>query len=432
MQWTLRHWTTMSFRRTMLSLLISLSVTWVVALRCIEGVARRDGVFLRTSKAGGRRSILRALRLTRVQTILAAGLYVSTGLLAAQRNKPWLLMFIIFAQATVYLCGPIASVWSLWAQGATRHELVRRFEGRRLRAGRRRRAWAQVPQRAAAAVTALAVGGVASAFVAPVPLLHATVPRQAASARPLLAGLAGTEVYLKLGAPASGAGRAYYPISSVHVSTAGARVALRFDTSSLELLGEVLRAGAQRGRIRHVTLVLRSPGPDGRPTTELVDTFAAAVVSSFTEHLSARPTGTVSLMLPAVSHLVSTPATLRRVGPFAGPSGTSGAKVYVRVGAPGRTGPSAHAVTAVDISQTAARAPIDLRFSTSSLPLLNAIFRDQGAGIPVLTLSVRDRERGRRFAAALTDSFSGVSVGSFSESLSESPAGTATLVVSPR
>lgn len=435
MQWTLRHWTTMSFRRTMLSLLISLSVTWVVALGCIEGVARRDGVFLRTAKSGGRRSILRALRLTQVQAILAASLYVSTGLLAALRDKPWLLMFIIFAQGTVYLCGPIASLWSLLAQGATRQELSRRLEGRRLRAGRRRQAWAQVPQRATAAVTALAVGGVASAFVAPVRVLHATaVPRRAMSAHSLLPGLAGTEVYLKLGSPASGAGRAYYAISSVHVSTTPAHVGLRFNTSSLELLGEVLRAAAQRGRIRHVTLVQRSPGPDGRPTTELVDTFAAAVVGSFAEHLSARPTGTVSLLLPAVSRLVSTPVTVRRVGPFAGPSGTSAARVFVKVGISGQIWTSAHAVTAVDISQSTTGAPIDLRFSTSSLPLLSAIFRDQGAaaGPPALTLSIRDRKRGRRFATALTDTFYRVSVGSFTDNLSQSPVGTATFVLSPR
>ena len=44
MMGTLRLWTTMSFRRAVLSLVISLSVTWVIALGCIEGVARRDGV----------------------------------------------------------------------------------------------------------------------------------------------------------------------------------------------------------------------------------------------------------------------------------------------------------------------------------------------------------------------------------------------------
>jgi hypothetical protein len=108
--------------------------------------------------------------------------------------------------------------------------------------------------------------------------------------------------------------------------------------------------------------------------------------------------------------------------------------VYVKVGISGQTWTSAHGVAAVDISQTTARAPIDLRFSTSSLPLLSAIFRDQGAAADILALrlSVRDRARGRRFATVLTDAFYGVSVGSFTDNPSQSPAGTATFVISPR
>ena len=52
MMFTQRYWTTLSYRRALLSLVISLAVTFVIARGCIEGVARRDGVFLRTSKAG--------------------------------------------------------------------------------------------------------------------------------------------------------------------------------------------------------------------------------------------------------------------------------------------------------------------------------------------------------------------------------------------
>ena len=80
------------------------------------------------------------------------------------------------------------------------------------------------------------------------------------------------------------------------------------------------------------------------------------------------------------------------------------------------------------------RAPIEVSFTTSSLPLLDAIFRDQGAGagIPFLTLSIRAGGHGRPFALALTHTFSRVSVGSLAENISESLVGTATLVVRPR
>ena len=81
-----------------------------------DGTARRglpaDLQGRRPSHASSQRS-----RLTRVETILAVALYISVGLLAVLRHRPWLLVFIIFLQATVYLCGPIASVWNLWAQG---------------------------------------------------------------------------------------------------------------------------------------------------------------------------------------------------------------------------------------------------------------------------------------------------------------------------
>jgi len=430
MQWTLRYWTTMSLRRAVLSLVISLSVTWVVALGCIEGVARRDGVFLRTSKAGGRRSIPRALWLTRVETTLALALYVAAAALAVVPSRPpWLLIFIIAFQGSVYLCGPVASVWNLWARGVSHHEFRRRFALQRQRAQRRRRA--AMPRPAAAALSALCIGGVASAFLPPVPLLHATSPSRAAPLKTLLAD-ANAEFYLKLGAP-TGARSTYYPVTSVHLSAvtaASPQAALSFQTSSLVLLSKVLRAGVHGDRIGRVSLAIRKPGPGGRPATALVDTFGRAVVSSFTEHLSGHPDGNVSLMLPAASHLVSAPATLNRAGRFADPPAALTAATYIRISSEtGNEGPG-YAVAAVQLTQAATGAPIDLSFTSSSLPLLNTIFQAQDAAvrIPVLRLSVRAGAAGHRPAAALTDTFSGLSVGSFAENLSGAVSGTATLV----
>jgi cellulose synthase/poly-beta-1,6-N-acetylglucosamine synthase-like glycosyltransferase len=433
MLWTLRLWTTMSFKRALLSLVISLSVTWVVALGCLEGMARRDAVFLRTSKVAGRRRIRTALRLTRVETTLAVAMYTGAGLLATSRHRPWLLIAIILLQATVYLCGPIASVWNLWAVGVPAQEYLQRFEKRRLRAERRRRSAARLPRPAAAGavVTALCAGGVASAFLAPVALLHTATMRPAGSPQSLLAGSASTQVYLKLGSSTSGADRAYYFITSVNLSTASARAKLRFSTSSLPLLGEVLAAAADGGQISHVSLAFRTPGLAGRPTTEYVDTFGAASVASFSEHLSGPPAGTVSLALPAVSDVVAAPGALQRVGPFAGLTGPALAtKVDVQMG----TGTPSYAVTAVQLTQKAPGAALDLRFTTPSLPLLDGIFRDQGNAvtIPEFRLTVRSGQSGHPFATALTHAFFGLSVGSFAENLSGSLSGTATLVVPPR
>jgi cellulose synthase/poly-beta-1,6-N-acetylglucosamine synthase-like glycosyltransferase len=411
MMFMLRLFTTISYRRALLSLLISLSVALVIARGCIEGLARRDGVFLRTSKAGGHRTIFTALKLSRWETALAVALYVCVGLLATLRHPPWLLIFIVLVQATVYFCGPIAATWNLRAQGVSGLQHRRGFAERRLRAQRRRRAL--VPRPAAAALTALCVGGVTSAFVAPVALLHATAAREAVSSQ----ASAGTEVYLKLGSSASGSGRAYYPITSAHLSD----LTLSFHTSSLVLLGEVLRGAAAGGRISHVSLAFRTPDQNGRLATERLATFAAATVTSFSEHLSGTSSGSVSLLLPAVSDVTSTPDALRQAGPFSVASRTPATKAYVNTGA----GAPSYAVTAVILSQAAAGAPLDLRFTTSALLLLQGIFRGRGAGIPVLTLSVRDGTGTSR----LWHTFLGLSISSLAEKRSGSLSGTATLAI---
>jgi len=409
MMWTLRHWTTMSYRRALLSLVISLAVAWVVALGCIEGIARRDGVFLRTAKAGGRRTIFTAMRLARVETILAVALYVCVGLLAGLRHRPWLLIVIVLFQATVYICGPIAAMWNLRAQAVPGQEYRRRFAERRVRTARRRRAaWAPFPRPAAAALTALCVGGVTSAFVFPVSLLHTTTAARGAVVAPTASG--GTQVYVKLGS--SGAG-AYYPVTSAHLSDR----TLSFDTSSLLLLGEVLQAAADGGHISQVSLAFRAPGATGHPVTE---TFAAAVVSSLEEHLSGAPSGRVSLLLPGGSGAAG---TRRDAGPFSGPPARGPARAEVTMGPGGRS----YAVTAVTISQAASGAPLELSFTTSALPLLDGLYEGLGTTIPVLTFSVRSGTRG----LLLSRTFSGLSVGSFAEKRSTSLSGTATLVVPP-
>ena len=421
MMFTQRHWTTLLYRRALLSLVVSLAVTWVIALGCIEGVARRDGVFLRTSKSGGRRTVFTSLRLARVETLLAAVLYVSAGLLAGLRHRPWLLIFLILVQATVYLCAPIAAVWNLRAQAVPGQERQRGFAERRLRAARRRRARVLFPRPAAAALTALCVGGVTSAFVFPVSLLHATTAtRDVVSPQSLLAS-AGTEVYLELGSSGSGA---YYPVSSVHLAASppggSAHVGLSFDTGSLLLLGEVLRAAAGGGKISQVSLAFRTTGTDGHPVTSLVDTFGSGVVSSLQEDLSGTPSGSVSLLLPAGGDTSSTPGTLK----FSGPPTAGPATAYVT------TGKASYSATAVTVSQGSAGDPLDLSFTTTAPPLLDGIFQAEGAGarIPVLTLSVRAGTHG----LLLSRTFSGLSVSSFAENLSGSVSGTATLVVRPR
>jgi hypothetical protein len=159
-----------------------------------------------------------------------------------------------------------------------------------------------------------------------------------------------------------------------------------------------------------------------------VDGFGTAAVTSLTEHLSGLPAGTVSLRLPRGSQVTSRPAALQRVGPFAGTSGAPTTKVFVTTEAIRAAGAPPAAVAAVQFTHRAPRAPLRLSFTTSSLPLLDTLFRDQGAGvsIPVLRLAVRTGAA----RPALDYTCSALRVGSFGENnLSGSLSRTAALVI---
>jgi hypothetical protein len=173
--------------------------------------------------------------------------------------------------------------------------------------------------------------------------------------------------------------------------------------------------------------VLRSPGRSGRAASEVVDTFGAAAVRSFSEHLSGASAGTVLLAFSGREHA----ARAHEAGPLAGATSSELAAPRIAITIRG-AGPRAHAVSAVVLSQAAEHAPVVLGFSTASRPLLDAIFagRDAG-GIPALTLFVRIGTSGHPAITALADTFSAVAVGSVAENLSESVSGRATLLVRP-
>jgi cellulose synthase/poly-beta-1,6-N-acetylglucosamine synthase-like glycosyltransferase len=202
MTWTLRHWTTISWRRALMGLAISLSASWITALAVIQGLTHREGVFLRTSKKGGDRHPLRtALRLTRVELVLASALYVSVGLLVALDHPPIVLTAIILIQGTVYLCSPIAALWNVRAQRVSRAEYRRRYDSKQLRSSRRSpRTFATVGFAGALFMAVLAGIGIA-VFAAPDPL----VPVQATTVGPAAAE---APVPITVGPHASGSPKA--------------------------------------------------------------------------------------------------------------------------------------------------------------------------------------------------------------------------------
>jgi cellulose synthase/poly-beta-1,6-N-acetylglucosamine synthase-like glycosyltransferase len=183
MTWTLRHYTSITRWRAVKGLVISLSASWITALACIQGLAHREGVFLRTSKTGSDRHRLRqAVRLSRVETALAVALFAAAGLLIVEVHPPILLTVIIVVQAAVYLCSPIAAFWNMRAQTVPDAEYRRRHAEQQLRRARRR----PLPAFASfgfalAIVVALAAGALVAVFASP----DDTVPVPAATVGPV-------------------------------------------------------------------------------------------------------------------------------------------------------------------------------------------------------------------------------------------------------
>jgi hypothetical protein len=439
MMWTLRHWTDMSRRRALLSLLISLSTTRVIAIACLEGIARRDGVFLRTSKAGGNKHRIRtALRLSRWESLLAGLLYASAGLLATLRHPPLLLIAIVSLQGTVYLCGPIAALWNLRAQRVAASEYRRRFHEQRVRLATRRRTWSRIPSVAAASLLTLCAGGLAGALFGPVSLLRADpVAKIRISPQALVHPSEGTEVYLRIGNGAATPGRTFYPVTSVDLSQGSdpGVSTLSFATSSSALLDEVVTKAVAGGRVSPLTFAVRRPGTGREATTELIDTFNGAVVSSFQASLSGLPSGEVTISLAGVGHLSTSRRALGGVGPFAQttvPSKADTTLTYLKLG-PGSASAAAYsAVNSVELARAAgSQARLSLSFETSSAGLLAELLREGGSGkkIPDLVLGTgRGGGSGRSLTTEeLKESFYSASITSFDENLSGSPTGTVTM-----
>jgi hypothetical protein len=59
--WALRQRTHIGMRRGLLAFANWLSVSWTVAIACVQGLVRKQGVFMRTPKSGERRDPLSAI-----------------------------------------------------------------------------------------------------------------------------------------------------------------------------------------------------------------------------------------------------------------------------------------------------------------------------------------------------------------------------------
>ncbi len=129
--WALHERTGISYRRSVLAFVNWLSLSWTVALACIQGLSRREGVFLRTPKSGDEHRLWAAIAAARSELALAAILWSAAGALAATTSATLLLLALVVWQGAVYFSSPLMS-W-LDERGSLTPELERRRRTERRR-----------------------------------------------------------------------------------------------------------------------------------------------------------------------------------------------------------------------------------------------------------------------------------------------------------
>lgn len=131
--WSLRVRAHIGLKRGIFAFLNWLSLSWTVALACLQHLFRSESTFLRTPKEGKERTLRGALKAARTETAFAVLLWGAPVILAfLGRGTPFL--FTLFAwQGLVYASAPFMSWLNVRAELSPELERRRRTETRRER-----------------------------------------------------------------------------------------------------------------------------------------------------------------------------------------------------------------------------------------------------------------------------------------------------------
>jgi hypothetical protein len=135
--WALRHRTGIGLGRALRAFANWLSVSWTVALACVQGLTRREGVFMRTPKVSEEGKTWTAFWSARAETVLACLLWAA-GIMVAVRGRGTPFVLALFGwQGAVYATAPYMSLLNTRAKLSPDLERRRRSEIMRERVGRR-------------------------------------------------------------------------------------------------------------------------------------------------------------------------------------------------------------------------------------------------------------------------------------------------------
>jgi cellulose synthase/poly-beta-1,6-N-acetylglucosamine synthase-like glycosyltransferase len=131
--WALRQRTHISYRRAVLAFVNWLSLSWTVALACLQGLVRREGVFLRTPKTESHHSLRAALAAARSETVLFLVLWAAALAVGLVGHPSFLLLGLVAWQGLVYGSAPLTSWLAQRTQLSPELERRRRSEEERER-----------------------------------------------------------------------------------------------------------------------------------------------------------------------------------------------------------------------------------------------------------------------------------------------------------
>ncbi|HLO30471.1 MAG TPA: glycosyltransferase [Anaerolineales bacterium] len=118
--WVLRNRLKISLGVAVATMYNFFSLGWAVTLACIQGLAQREGVFLRTPKSKTSSRIWHAIQVTQWETAIGL-ICMLAGLLAFAADRNWRtlsLCILLFWQGSLYVAAPLYSLLSLNREAA--------------------------------------------------------------------------------------------------------------------------------------------------------------------------------------------------------------------------------------------------------------------------------------------------------------------------
>jgi len=156
--WALRVRTGIGLRRALLAFLNWLSLSWTVALACLQGLTQSEGAFLRTPKVGERNRVLAALWSARAETLWTLSLWGAAVIVLAYDKARSFVVLLFVWQGLVYASAPFMSWLNQHSELSAQLERRRRTELQRERATVAKLSVATLVAAGAAVAVAVVIG----------------------------------------------------------------------------------------------------------------------------------------------------------------------------------------------------------------------------------------------------------------------------------